>query len=170
VIINDISSLRFDPKMAEVVRQFGAGIVLMHMRGEPTSMHLLNESPDILSEVYADLNESVRMAIESGISRDRIMVDPGIGFGKNTRENLQILGQLSFLNQLELPILVGPSRKRFIGQILDLPEKDRILGTAAASAVAIVRGANVLRVHDIQEIKQISTMVDAIEKESAGNV
>jgi dihydropteroate synthase len=165
-IINDISSLQFDPKMAEVVRHFDAGIVLMHMRGEPATMHLQEESEDILSEIKNDLKKSVRRAVESGISHDRIIIDPGIGFGKNARENLQILNRLTFLNELDIPILVGPSRKRFIGRILGVPKNDRLLGTAAASAAAVMNGAHILRVHDVAEIKQISRMIDAIGTES----
>lgn len=165
-IINDISSLRFDPNLAEVVRRFDAGIVLMHMRGEPASMHLLNESDDILSEVSDDLQKAVQTAESSGISRDKIMIDPGLGFGKNTNENLRILNRLSFLEDLDLPILIGPSRKRFIGHVLNRSESDRLLGTGAACAAALIRGAHVLRVHDIEEIKQVSLMIDAIEIES----
>jgi len=165
-IVNDISALQFDPEMGDVVRRFNAGIVLMHMRGEPGTMHLLEASRNILEEVMRDLGKAIEKARDSGIPRDRIMVDPGIGFGKNTRENLQILNRLSMLESFDLPILVGPSRKSFIGRILKRQENDRLFGTAAASAAAILHGAHALRIHDVAEIRQVSDVIDAIETES----
>jgi dihydropteroate synthase len=161
-IVNDISALRFDARMAAVVAEFRAGVVLMQMRGTPASMHRLSPSRDILSEVRRDLQVAVDKATSAGIARDRMLLDPGIGFGKNAAENLVLLNRLTELAGLNLPILVGPSRKSFIGGILGRPVQDRLLGTAAASAVCILRGSHLLRVHDVGEIGQVARVVDAI--------
>jgi dihydropteroate synthase len=164
-VVNDISSFRLDPRVAEVVAEWNAGVVLMHMRGSPSKMHLLPPSTDILKEVHDDLQVAVNKAYNSNIARDRIILDPGIGFGKNTAENLQIFSRLSFLRDFELPILVGPSRKRFIGRLLGLPSGERLMGTAASCAVSIWSGAHLLRVHDVKEMKQVAMIVDAIDAE-----
>jgi dihydropteroate synthase len=161
-IVNDISALRFDARMATVAAEFRAGVVLMQMRGTPASMHRLSPSRDILSEVRRDLQVAVDKATSAGIARDRMLLDPGIGFGKNAAENLVLLNRLTELAGLNLPILVGPSRKSFIGGILGRPVQDRLLGTAAASAVCILRGSHLLRVHDVGEIGQVARVVDAI--------
>ena len=161
-MVNDISALRFDARMAAVAAEFRAGVVLMQMRGTPASMHRLSPSRDILSEVRRDLQVAVDKATSAGIARDRMLLDPGIGFGKNAAENLVLLNRLTELAGLNLPILVGPSRKSFIGGILGRPVQDRLLGTAAASAVCILRGSHLLRVHDVGEIGQVARVVDAI--------
>lgn len=161
-MVNDISALRFDARMATVAAEFRAGVVLMQMRGTPASMHRLSPSRDILSEVRRDLQVAVDKATSAGIARDRMLLDPGIGFGKNAAENLVLLNRLTELAGLNLPILVGPSRKSFIGGILGRPVQDRLLGTAAASAVCILRGSHLLRVHDVGEIGQVARVVDAI--------
>jgi dihydropteroate synthase len=161
-IVNDISALRFDERMAAVVAGFEAGVVLMQMRGSPATMHRLPSSSDIVGEVCRDLQVAVDKAASADIGHDRILLDPGIGFGKNAEENLVVMNRLTGLAGLRLPILVGPSRKSFIGRILDRPVHDRLLGTAAASAVCIFRGAHILRVHDVEEIGQVARVVDAI--------
>jgi dihydropteroate synthase len=169
-IINDISALRFDPGRAEVVACFQAGVVLMHMRGTPKTMQVIPPSPDILSEVVKDLQVSVNQAHEWHIPRGRILLDPGIGFGKTVKDNLVLMNRLPELARLNLPILVGPSRKGWIGAILDRPVDDRVLGTAGACACCMMRGAHVLRVHDVEEIRQVTDVVDAILAEEPWTV
>jgi dihydropteroate synthase len=165
-IINDISALKHSPGMAETISRWNAGAILMHMRGEPSSMHLLEPSKDIMSEIIEDLKISVDKAVRSNVSRDRIIIDPGIGFGKNNQENLLLLNRLPLLEKLELPVMIGASRKRFIGAILDKPVSQRIYGTIASSVVAIMKGVHILRVHDVAEIKEAAEVSDAIARES----
>ena len=164
--INDISAFRFDANMPVVVKEWDAGIILMHMRGTPKEMQQLPPSPNILQDIRADLQVAVSKAFQHGVQRDRIMIDPGIGFGKTMEDNCQILNQLSFLEPFQLPILVGPSRKNFLGRILNRPESQRSWGNAASVAVAIMRGAHVVRVHDVEEMKQVARVTDAILAES----
>lgn len=161
-LINDISAFRFDPEMPAVVAEFHAGVVLMHMRGDPATMQQLAPSPDILAEIRTGLQKALKVSSEHHIARDRILIDPGIGFGKTFEDNLKILNQLSFLNVFHLPILVGTSRKSFLGKILDLPVEKRLLGTAASVVVAIVKGAQVVRVHDVAEILQVVRVTESI--------
>jgi len=164
-IINDISALRHSPGMAETVSRFQAGLILMHMRGNPSTMHLLEPSPDIMSEVIEELQISLDKAVRLKVSRDRIILDPGIGFGKNHQENLLLLNRLPQLAELGFPLLVGTSRKRFIGAILDRPVTERLSGTIASSVVAILNGSHILRVHDVAEMKEAAEIVDSITLE-----
>lgn len=164
-IINDISALRHSPGMAETVSRFQAGLIVMHMRGNPSNMHLLEPSPDIMSEVIEELQISLDKAVRLKVSRDRIIVDPGIGFGKNHQENLLLLNRLPQLAELGFPLLVGTSRKRFIGAVLDRPVTERLSGTIASSVVAILNGAHILRVHDVAEMKEAAEVVDSITLE-----
>ena len=164
-ILNDITALRNSPDMAEVVSRWKAGVILMHMRGEPSSMHLMEPSGDIVSEVFEELQVSVDKAVRFNVSRDRIIIDPGIGFGKNHQENLILLNRLPVLAELGLPLLIGTSRKRFIGAILDRPVLQRSSGTIASSAAAILKGVHILRVHDVAEVKEAAKVVDAITLE-----
>jgi dihydropteroate synthase len=165
-IVNDISAFRFDKKMPDLVNQFGAGVVLMHMRGEPSTMHQLPPSDDIFQTVYDDLRSAANMAYESNINRDKIILDPGIGFGKNAEESLQLINRLPGLQDFQLPVLVGTSRKSFIGKVLDQPVGERLLGTVASSLVAVLKGAHILRVHDVEEVGSAVRMADAIASES----
>ena len=128
-------------------------------------MHLLDPSPDIMSEVIEDLKFSVDKAVGFNVPRDRIIIDPGIGFGKNHDENLELLNRLSALEELDLPLLIGTSRKRFIGAILDKPVSERIYGTIASSVAALMMGAHILRVHDVAEVKEAVEVSDAIARE-----
>lgn len=164
-IINDISALRFDPELAGVVSSSGAGIVLMHMRGVPENMQQIPASPDILREIRVDFDEALRTADEAGIRRDRILIDPGIGFGKTVDDNLKILNRLSFLQSFQLPILVGSSRKTFIGKILGVPPEGRLMGTTASVSLAVARGAHIVRVHDVKEMRDVVAVADAIVTE-----
>lgn len=164
-LVNDISGFRFDPEMPRVVSQWEAGVILMHMRGTPENMQRLPPSPDILKEIQRDLQKALHRASEHHIRHDRIVLDPGIGFGKTFEDNLKILNQLSFLDTFQLPILVGSSRKSFLGKILNLPVDQRLLGTVASVVIAIVRGAHLVRVHNVEKIRQVVAVTDAILSE-----
>jgi dihydropteroate synthase len=161
-IINDISALRHDPEMAEVVRQYGAGLILMHMRGEPATMQLNPSYTDVIDDVCDFLRSRIEAAIAWGIDRERIAVDPGIGFGKRMQDNLAVLGQLSSLAGLGRPIVIGPSRKGFLGALLDRPVLEREWGTAAAVAAVVLNGAHVVRVHAVAEMKDVVRVSQAI--------
>lgn len=164
--VNDITALRFSPEMALLAARFGAGLVLMHMRGMPENMQELPASPDILAECRRDLEAAIAVARQAGVEDDRLILDPGIGFGKTFEENLVILNRLSFLESLRLPVLVGPSRKGFLGRILNKPGDQRLMGTVAAVVTAVLHGAHIVRVHDVMEVRQAVDVVDAIIAET----
>ncbi len=165
-LINDISGLNFDPRMASVVAEAGAGLVLTHIRGTPRTMQEDPRYGDFIAEVREYLRERIQLAEEHGVHPAAIAVDPGIGFGKGVEHNLILLNRLPELQVLERPVLVGPSRKSFIGSVLDCPVEERLEGTAAAVAVAIWQGAHIVRVHDVQAMVQVARMTDAIRKGS----
>ena len=150
-IVNDISALRFDARMAATAAEAGAFVVLMHMQGRPETMQQDPIYSDIIAEVRSFLVQRTRVAVEAGIPEERIVVDPGIGFGKTLEHNLTLLRNLSRLVELGRPVLVGASRKAFLGAILDLPTSERIEGTIVADTTAILNGASVIRVHDVKE-------------------
>jgi dihydropteroate synthase len=160
-MINDISALRFDPRMAPVVAESGAAVVLMHMQGTPKTMQIAPHYDDVVGEVSSFLRERIRMARATGITDDRIVVDPGFGFGKRLEHNLTLLARLDALTDLGVPVLVGVSRKGFIGQMLDRPMDQRLMGTAAACAAAIWLGARMIRVHDVRPMRELVTMLSA---------
>jgi len=161
-LVNDISGA-IDPDMLSTVAQLGVPIVLMHMRGTPQTMQQLTNYEDLMGEIYQFLESRIAAAIAAGIDRSRIIIDPGIGFAKTYNQNLEILRRLSVFRSLKCPILVGPSRKGFIGRILNQPEpKARIWGTAAACCAAIAHGADILRVHDVREMRDVCRVADAI--------
>ena len=161
-LVNDISGLRFDPDMAACAAEAGAAMVLMHSRGSPRRLHGLPALKRPLQSVLAGLRHSVDKALRAGIPGNRIILDPGLGFGKGVEDNLVILRRLEVLKRFQLPILVGPSRKSFIGNLLDLPAEQRLLGSLASAAVAVTRGAHIIRVHDVAETRQVVQMSDAI--------
>lgn len=164
-MVNDISGGTYDPEMLSTVANLDVPIVLMHIRGTPQTMQEYAQYQDVIGEIYDFLSQQVNTAITLGIKREKIIIDPGIGFAKNHQQNLQVIRELSRLKSLELPILVGPSRKSFIGQILNQPNaKDRVWGTAAACCAAIFHGADILRVHDVSAIRDVSLVADAIYK------
>jgi len=165
-IINDISSFRLAPDMPGVIARYGAGVVLMHMRGTPQVMQTLPPSKDILGEIRTQLRDAAKSALSAGIERDRIVFDPGIGFGKTVEDNLRILNQISVFQDLGFPVLLGTSRKSFIGKILGQNANDRLLGTAASVAVAILNGAHIVRVHDVKEMRMIGDVTDAVMAET----
>jgi len=160
-IINDISALRFDPRMGAVVAKSGAGLILMHMQGLPQTMHHATQYADIVEDVRRFLKARVEAAKAMGIPLERILLDPGIGFGKNCRHNLTLLNQLDTLCTLG-PMVVGVSRKAFIGKTLNRPLDERLMGTAGAVAVAIMKGARMVRVHDVAPIRDLVRMIEAI--------
>ncbi len=162
-IVNDVSA-GADPAMFDVVEDAGAAIVLRHMKGEPKTMQDAPTYDDVVAEVHRYLRERVEAAAFSGIDAERIAVDPGIGFGKRFEDNLELLRRVDTFLDLARPVLVGPSRKRFIGAILDLPQDERDEGTVGAAAWAASRGAHVLRVHDVRAVKRAVDVIDAIAR------
>jgi dihydropteroate synthase len=160
-IVNDVAAAA-DPRMFEVVRARDAAIVLMHMRGEPKTMQRAPSYEDVVGEVREFLRARVEAATAAGIDPERIAIDPGIGFGKDLEHNLELMRRIDGLLDLGRPVLVGPSRKRFIGAILDLPEDRRVEGTIGAVAWMVARGAHVVRVHDVLEVSRAVRVVDAI--------
>jgi dihydropteroate synthase len=156
-LVNDVWGLRRDPDMAGTVSTAGAPVVLMH--NKPGGGYR-----DLIGEIAASLLESVELARAAGIREDRIILDPGIGFGKTREENLEIIRRLSELHRLGFPLLIGPSRKSFIGKTLDLPAGERLEGTAAAVALSIAGGADIVRVHDVKAMVRVARMADAIRQ------
>jgi dihydropteroate synthase len=162
-IINDISGFKADPEMAKVVREFNAACILMHMRGTPQTMQQHVNYNDLIGDIIRELDASIRIAFECGISRGSIIIDPGLGFAKTPEQNNEIVRRLSDFSRLGLPLLVGPSRKSFIGKIVKKENPyERVFGTAAAVALAVERGACFVRVHDVAEMKDVITVVHTI--------
>jgi dihydropteroate synthase len=166
-IINDISAGRFDPRMLPLAARSGAGLILMHMKGTPRTMQIAPHYDDVLGEVKAFLKERLEAAEACGVPRESILLDPGIGFGKKLEHNLVLLNNLGGLADLERPLLVGISRKSFIGKILKLEAPDRLEGTIAAAVVSILHGASLLRVHDLQAVKRAVAVAEAILSQGA---
>jgi len=160
-VVNDVSA-GGDPGMFDVVRKHDAAIVLMHMKGEPKTMQQSPEYEDVVGEVHEFLRERVEASEFAGIEAERIAIDPGIGFGKNLEHNLELMRRIDAFLDLGRPVLVGPSRKRFIGAILDAPEDERVEGTIGAVAWMVSRGAHVVRVHDVREVVRAVRVIDAI--------
>ena len=160
-IVNDVSA-GAHPRMFEVVRGSDAGLVLMHMKGEPKTMQRAPHYEDVVAEVRSYLGERVQAAVEAGVDRERLCVDPGLGFGKTETHSLQVIRETAQLLDLGRPVLVGPSRKSFIGHILGTEVTERVEGTAGAVAYMVSRGAHVVRVHDVREIVRVVRVVDAI--------
>jgi dihydropteroate synthase len=163
VIVNDVSAMRADPRMAGVVAASGAGVVLMHMLGEPRTMQDNPRYRDVVAEVAGALAAWARAAEAAGVAHDRIALDPGIGFGKALRHNLLLLAHLRSIGALGYPVLVGPSRKSSLGAILGgLPVGERLEATAGAVAWCVAQGAGVVRVHDVKEMVRVARTVEAI--------
>lgn len=161
-IINNIHGLSLTKAFVKVIARYNAALVLMHMRGDSKNMHTKVVYKDLMKEISDSLSLSIEFCLENGIKKDKIIVDPGIGFAKTVGGNLCILRHLASMKVLKCPILVGPSRKSFIGAVLERPVTQRLLGTAASVAVAIANGANFVRVHDVAQIKETVRMTDAI--------
>jgi len=161
-LVNDVSALRFDPRLGEVVARAGAALIVMHMQGDPRTMQQAPHYDDLCGEVIAELTAGVERAKAAGVDCARLIVDPGIGFGKTLEHNLELLDRLDELAVLGRPILVGASRKAFIGRLLDLPATARVEGTIAACCLAAVRGAHLVRVHDVGAVRRALRIADAI--------
>lgn len=177
--INDVWGFRADPGMASIAARHGAPAILMHNRSKPANAQVLEhlggryvgmEYTDLLEEVKRELLQSVEIARAAGLTEEKIILDPGIGFGKTVEQNLELLNRLDEIRALGFPILLGPSRKSFIGYTLNLPPDQRLEGTAAAVAVGIVRGADILRVHDVEFMARVAKMTDAIVRPRLPNL
>jgi dihydropteroate synthase len=163
-IINDISALKGDAELARLVARRRVPIVLMHMRGTPKTMQKSPSYKNTISEILRELAPSIAFAIGAGISPEMIIVDPGIGFGKRTQDNLAIIRELASLKRLSFPILIGLSRKGFLGEILDRPVENRLIGTITANTLAVINGANIIRVHDVGDAVEMIKIIDSIRR------
>jgi dihydropteroate synthase len=162
-IVNDISALNGDKKMAGIVRDAGAALILMHMRGNPLNMQKSNlVYDDLMGEVASYLKTSSEKAMKAGIDKKSLVIDPGIGFGKTAEDNYKIIKNLSELKGLGFPVMIGPSRKSFIGKVIGGEPHERVEGTAAAVTAAIINGAQIVRVHDVAALKKVCAITDAI--------
>lgn len=170
-MVNDVWALRADPGLAAVVAKSGVPVILMHNRSNPVSVevraqlgsaYIGAQYDDLLTDVQRELLDSVRLAQQAGVADDRIILDPGIGFGKTVEHNLELIRRLDEIRALGYPVLLGPSRKSFIGYTLDLPPDQRVEGTAAAVCVGITRGADIVRVHDVEYMARVAKMTDAL--------
>jgi dihydropteroate synthase len=161
-MVNDIGGLRFDRALAPVIAEAQVAVVLMHSRGSSTAMHGLPASRNIVRTVVSGLQRTIRRARRAGIPLNRMVIDPGIGFGKQPTECVKLLSHLEALKPFHLPVLVGVSRKSFLGQILNVPVERRLLGSLAAAAFAVVKGTHILRVHDVKETLQVVKVCDAL--------
>ena len=169
-IINDVSALRSDSELAEVARRHRLPMILMHMRGAPRTMQQGSLARDVLRDVTRGLREALTRAKRFGIAKSQIILDPGIGFGKNYVQNFELLARLPELARLGFPLLVGTSRKAFIGHALGkIPAEQRIWGTAATVAASILGGAHIVRVHDVAEMAQVAKIADAIANAARKN-
>jgi dihydropteroate synthase len=167
-ILNDVTALRNDPRIAEVARRRRLPLILMHMRGEPRTMQKGPFAKDVIRDVLKGLRHSIALARRAGVAKSQIIIDPGIGFGKNYAQNLELLRRLPEFSRPGYPLLVGTSRKSFIAHILrsrarkDSESDERIWGTAATVAASILQGAHIVRVHDVAEMVQVARVTDAI--------
>ena len=161
-LVNDITALQGDAEMATVVAEMEAGVVLMHMKGTPRTMQRAPQYDDVVGEICTWLQQRIQAAEAQGIAPERVIIDPGIGFGKTTTHNLEILKRLEECRGLNKPILVGTSRKSFIGNVLDLPVTERVEGSVATVCWAIIHGADIVRVHDVQATVRAARMIDAL--------
>ena len=163
-LVNDISALRGGRPLAECIAERDVPVILMHMRGEPKTMQANPQYGDVIAEIAEELAASIDFARSCGIREDRIIIDPGIGFGKRLQDNLSILRDLRSLRGLGCPILIGLSRKSFIGTVLDKPVDQRLIGSVAAHMLALMNGADILRVHDVEEAVDTVMMFEAIRR------
>ncbi|MFC1581489.1 dihydropteroate synthase [Candidatus Neomarinimicrobiota bacterium] len=154
-LVNDISGLNFDSEMVKIVANYKAPVVIMHIKGTPKSMQTNPTYNNLIEEIISYFANQIEFAMANGISEKQIIIDPGIGFGKTVNDNFTIIKELSQFSQLGFPILVGPSKKSFIGETLNLPVDQRVEGTSAAIAACIINGANIIRVHDVKEMRRV---------------
>jgi dihydropteroate synthase len=163
-MVNDITGLKRDPHMARALSDSDVAVCVMHMKGTPRNMQDNPVYEDLMGEILAGLQESIAIALKAGISSEKIIIDPGIGFGKTVEHNLAIIQRLKELTVLHKPILIGTSRKSFIGNVLGKDVSDRIMGTAATCALAIMNGADIIRVHDVKEMVEAARLADAVKR------
>ena len=163
-MVNDISGLRFDPKLKEVVAKCDVPVVIAHIKGTPKDMQDNPQYRCLMGEIISYLREGIKMAEEAGISSDKIIIDPGIGFGKTTEHNLRIIKRLPELKSLGKPILIGASRKSFIGDVLKLPVSERLEGSLAIGSLSVFQGANIIRTHDVKETRRVVDLIRAVMK------
>jgi dihydropteroate synthase len=162
-IVNDISGLRFDQNMAGVAAEFKAGLVLMHIKGTPEDMQQDPQYKDLLGEIRSYLSGSIKIALDAGVERSAIAIDPGIGFGKTVEHNLSLIKNLAYFKDLDCPIVIGASRKSFIGKLNnDIPAAERLPGSLAAAILAVQNGAAIIRCHDVAETKQALRVTQAV--------
>jgi len=161
-IVNDVSGFVMDPKMPTAIANFNAFVILMHMKGKPTNMQENPSYDDLIVDISSFLLYQINIAKTTGIPTDKIILDPGIGFGKTAAHNFTIIQKLNKFCELGFPIMIGPSRKSFIGTTLDLPPSERIEGTAAAVSAGILNGARIVRVHDVKEMKRVVAITEKI--------
>jgi dihydropteroate synthase len=166
-LVNDVSGLRFDPALGRLVAERAVPVVLMHLRGDFQTMHHEPRYRDVAGEVAAELREALARAEHAGVAREQTIVDPGLGFAKGAGHTLETIRRLGELASLGRPLLAGPSRKSFIGRVLERPEGERVFGTAAAVAACVLGGAHVVRVHDVREMVDVVRVCDAIRGEAA---
>jgi len=166
-IVNDVSGLSYDPELASLVAKRGVPVVLMHLRGDFAAMHRDPVYSDVMAEVMAELRQALARAEAAGVPRGQVILDPGLGFSKAATHSLEVIRRLPEMAALDRPVLAGPSRKSFIGRVLDLPVGERLMGTAAAVAACVLGGAHIVRVHDVGEMVQVVRMCDAIRGERA---
>jgi len=165
-MVNDISGMRFDPEMPKVISRFSVPVVIMHIKGTPKNMQVNPTYEALIPEIMDYFRSSIRFAVKAGIPEDMIILDPGIGFGKTFEHNLEIMNNLDTFSALEKPLLIGPSRKAFLGKILGgLPPQERLEGTAASVAISIIKGAHIVRVHDVREMARVAKVADAIKQQ-----
>jgi dihydropteroate synthase len=165
-IINDVSALRFDPDLAGVIAEARVGLILMHMKGTPRTMQVAPFYEDLLAEVRGFLDSRLQEAVAAGISAESVLLDPGIGFGKRVEHNLTLINRLEVFADLGRPLVLGSSRKSFIGKILNAPPQERLEGTIASAVFGVVRGAHILRVHDVREVGRAVRIAEAIRDEA----
>ena len=161
-MVNDISGMTFDPNMVDVIKDSGLPVVIMHIKGTPKNMQKKPYYEDLMQELTEYFEERKRFARAKGILDQQIILDPGIGFGKRPQDNFQLLRELKKIVNMGFPVLIGPSKKSFIGLTLDLPIDQRLEGTAAAVTTGILKGARIVRVHDVKEMKRVALITDSI--------
>ncbi len=175
-LVNDVWGLRADPEMALLVARLKVPVILMHNRSKPANAQVQArlggryigvEYQNLIEDIKRELMECVELARAAGVSDDRVILDPGVGFGKTVEQNLELIDRLDEIRALGFPLLLGPSRKSFIGYTLDLPPEERVEGTAAAVAIGVARGADIVRVHDVEAIARVARMTDAIVRRAS---
>jgi len=165
-LVNDVSALRFDPRMSEVIRKYRPPIILMHMKGTPQTMQIDPRYEDLLGEIKSFLKERAQKALSLGLSAEKIILDPGIGFGKRFEDNLRLIREVSVFRELGYPILLGPSRKSFLGEILGKEARQRDAGTAAVVAYGVLNKVDMMRVHNVEMCKDVIKVIESLMEKS----